>query len=730
MPKADFQALSVGKMLPKHLLSSPHKILRLEHGGSNGSQDPDIAVIGIYRTHKEFVEAALKVTHPFDAVCAVPDVIRHNVFFLLTKGKVAVARHRLNAVKRLRDIVLNHKAEDDAVLAGLPADVRRVLSDKKLASLQAILSEYGYMDKNITKDIAQGFQHTGTPSRSNIFEPDVRLPSISENELKSTSWWVREPTIASIRSSGDKKLDADVWKETLAERDRGWLQGPFSPEEVSKLYPQGWCAARRFGLMQNGKLRCIDDLTEPGTNSAYGSCEKLSLMGLDSMAELIRFVHSVLQDDRKVSVPLSDGSILSGVLHSEWTLEEARSWEGRCLDLRKAYRQLVADPASRWAAVVCVYDPVKGCCVCFAAVSMLFGGTAAVYAFNRASRSLWFALAHHLKLCWTNYYDDYPTLDLAGVNKISKTAVETCLKLLGWDFADEGSKCLPFDRQFQMLGAAFNLKHLAKGLAYVENKPGRVDSIAEDLSEAVKQGHMSSGSAASLKGKLVFAEAQCFGRIASQSLRLVGEVASGARSGSPLDKVVLDALRWLLERLATATPRPLIADRNLVTVLTFTDAASEGDLHTCGGVLIDLHTQSFEYFGVVIRHELISEWRSTGSVQIITHAEAYPVWLVRSIWGGRLRGRRVLSFVDNNGAKDALVRGSMDSVTGDLVLQAIMQLDFGQHSWGWYARVPTASNVADGPSRLDFDELASDKRFMQVTPEQPYSFAGGKGHLN
>ena len=31
-----------------------------------------------------------------------------------------------------------------------------------------------------------------------------------------------------------------------------------------------------------------------------------------------------------------------------------------------------------------------------------------------------------------------------------------------------------------------------------------------------------------------------------------------------------------------------------------------------------------------------------------------------------------MSFVDNDGAMDALVRGSMDSATGDLILQAIM----------------------------------------------------------
>ena len=96
-----------------------HKILRLEEIGGKGSPNSYAAVIGIYRTHQEFVSAASEARHPFDSVCGVPDVLRRNVFFCFTQGKVALAKHRLAVVVRLRNIVQSHKCEEDAALSKL-----------------------------------------------------------------------------------------------------------------------------------------------------------------------------------------------------------------------------------------------------------------------------------------------------------------------------------------------------------------------------------------------------------------------------------------------------------------------------------------------------------------------------------------------------------------------------------------------------------------------------------
>ena len=86
----------------------------------------------------------------------------------------------------------------------------------------------------------------------------------------------------------------------------------------------------------------------------------------------------------------------------------------------------------------------------------------------------------------------------------------------------------------------------------------------------------------------------------------------------------------------------------------------------------------------------------------------------------------MITFVDNNAAKDSLVRGHMDSLTGDPLLQSVLLLEFEQMSHNWYARVPTASNIADDPSRLNFSALERDKRSSRAFPEQPCSFRTGR----
>ncbi len=129
---------------------------------------------------------------------------------------------------------------------------------------------------------------------------------------------------------------------------------------------------------------------------------------------------------------------------------------------------------------------------------------------------------------------------------------------------------------------------------------------------------------------------------------------------------------------------------------------------------------------MTISDSLVREWKSDGGRQIIGQAALYPVWLARKQWSGLLSGRRVFIFIDNNGSKDSIVRGFTFSRTGNWIVGAIIDLEFSQVSWNWYARVPTSSNPADDPSRLDSEALVPNGLFTQVFPQQPRSFAFGK----
>lgn len=126
---------------------------------------------------------------------------------------------------------------------------------------------------------------------------------------------------------------------------------------------------------------------------------------------------------------------------------------GECLDLSKAYRQLGVLPQYRVLAVV-FFHASNGEPTYLAANSLMFGSTAAVYAFNRVSRSLWFLFNRMLRVPCGVFYDDYPLFSPVELVENTNGCVSELLDILGWAHARSGPKGQPCDFSFQVLGCA------------------------------------------------------------------------------------------------------------------------------------------------------------------------------------------------------------------------------------------------------------------------------------
>ena len=88
--------------------------------------------------------------------------------------------------------------------------------------------------------------------------------------------------------------------------------------------------------------------------------------------------------------------------------------------------------------------------------------------------------------------------------------------------------------------------------------------------------------------------------------------------------------------------------------------------------------------------------------QVIGQAELAPTLIASRVWSSRLKGRFVVWWLDQDAARQALVKGySPVWESATIVDEVALKL-----SWincnSWYARVPTASNPADAASRLDW----------------------------
>jgi hypothetical protein len=175
-------------------------------------------------------------------------------------------------------------------------------------------------DSELINDVAEGHELTGLARDTKTFKSKLRPPNMSKASLLASAKWTRRAIIGSIRSSGDADLDKQLYAETLSDRQSGWLDGPYSESEIEAEVGEHWVASRRFGIIQNGKLRSIDDLSESFVNASYGSFESVNLGGVDEVVALSKLLLDAVSDKGCVELVLSDGKRLSGKIHSSFTV--------------------------------------------------------------------------------------------------------------------------------------------------------------------------------------------------------------------------------------------------------------------------------------------------------------------------------------------------------------------------------------------------------------------------
>ena len=199
---------------------------------------------------------------------------------------------------------------------------------------------------------------------------------------------------------------------------------------------------------------------------------------------------------------------------------------GRTLDLESAYKQATSRPEDRWCRGIVVWNPNDKVPAFFITSALMFGSTAAVYAFNRLSKSLWHLQTCLLNIMGTLYYDDFPMLDFKATSDSARKCSEDLLKLLGWQFAEDGRKALPFDTVFTVLGINMDLSQRSVGKVSISDKPDRVKSLLDTVEGLCSGGRVERSEAASLHGQLNFAQGQYIGSELKPVMSLFSSIAA------------------------------------------------------------------------------------------------------------------------------------------------------------------------------------------------------------
>ena len=122
--------------------------------------------------------------------------------------------------------------------------------------------------------------------------------------------WRRRKVVTSYRPSDDAKLDDELWQQTMAECEKGWISGPYMTEaEVSRvLESDEWLCTKRFPLRQGDKIRLIDDALASGINAAFSTFNKAQANGCG---------HFSLPDCSRHEVYGSSGRVSCSLVHRE-----------------------------------------------------------------------------------------------------------------------------------------------------------------------------------------------------------------------------------------------------------------------------------------------------------------------------------------------------------------------------------------------------------------------------
>ena len=335
---------------------------------------------------------------------------------------------------------------------------------------------------------------------------------------------------------------------------------------------------RRFGVRQTStqadgtaidKTRPIDDFTESQVNLTNSSSETISPHGVDTIvAGICR-------------------RILSRPKHAD-----PEDLVACTVDLRKAYKQLPVAEGSLNDCFLCVHDPERGQPSIYRTRVLPFGARAAVNGFCRCSYALFWLGVTLLQLHWSCYFDDFflvaASAEAGHVHFIQKGFFD----LLGG--ATSSEKDSGFTGLARVLGVCISFADARAGLISVSNTEHRKKDLCNLLDLLISKGSASCHELTVLRGRLLFADNQVFGRSARQAFSILSRSCSRKRNTEVKDEL-LRALLFLRDRVVGGEPRRVSACvREKLTI--FTDASFESEGAGLGGILYDAKATPLKWF--------------------------------------------------------------------------------------------------------------------------------------
>ena len=652
--------------------------------------------IGIHSDPATFTSKALMVEHPFEAIVLEPALL-DGITLRATRSVAEVTSRRRAALAHWTSVSRSLEVREAALHRAMHPEVEAVMANKRLLLLREMLRAIGFPSTEaLFHCLCAGFPVVGEFPRTGVFPPDDRRPERELTDLWRSSRQAVDRLLREDGGSGDPEVDEFVLDESLLEVERGWLEGPFSPEDLNEDLGH-WIPNRRFGVRQGGCCRAIDDFSESGVNSALGAVETIDPDNLDRVIVNAKaHIEAFCAADHERSEQSPFRGLVRHPDHEQAVLV------ARMFDLASAYRQLARAPWHASVTVIAVWHPGRIRWVFFKQRALAFGSSASVLSFNWVSKALSMVIVQVLFSGSTCFYDDFTVLEVQALASSTDESITELFALLGFDLKD-----LPtFADVIEPLGAVLDLRASRDrpASAFLANRVSRIDEIERDVGAlCAADSGPTLRTMAKIRGRLLFSRSLCFGRVGGNAMRAITVETSRSTSASGVSEELRSALRSLVRHLRASPPRLISVAEPTFALLISDGSWEDGDaLNPVGGigaVLLDREDRSVRFFRWSAPRDLALVLASRRGGNPIHQLELCPVLVALKLWSVALQGRCTLCLVDNEASKAALVAGASCNATSAGIVADVDDTAAALGARLYYERVPSPSNLADPPSR-------------------------------
>ena len=616
----------------------------------------------------DFIQTALFQPHCFAAQPKPPhDDTTAAVNWIAERSAEQIIQEREATLKMLEDLAAKCIANGSCHrwFDGVDPCVQQVAEHVNGPLLLALVNHCDYHDKDCVDFFRHGANSIGLLNFSGNGAPKNFPEHESIDSLRASALARNTALLKTLRED----INSDALMELTTADAKLHRMGHPVPVECVDL--SSIILAPRFAVVQGlkpdgtPKIRAVDDETRSGCNGCCQPCEKLSVDSIDSLVSLMQMFAKA-----------------TGVLPH--LMKD---------DINAAYRRVPLKPDHRWATWVAFVH--HGRVMVAEHKAMAFGSLASVYNWDRIGELLCFLARRLLHIPILRYVDDYFAPELPACADHAAHAFARMVRLLLGPTAISESKLL-WGMPLEILGLDVEVNPVG-----IKCKPtvAKSEKWLGQIQQALDSKTLLAGHASKLAGALQWATAHMFDRLGRAMIRpiFLQQKKRHGRVGKSLEV----ALRWWLQvlKLEIVQTCPWSLPET-APVQLFADA--RGEPPRLAAVLF-MDGERF-YTDWEPTAELMNLFTVRKDAQIMG-LELLAIAIGLCTFADKLQSRKICIWSDNTGSEATTDKGTAKSWDHARIVHSIWLKAAMIKAHLWVDRVPTKENIADLPSRMEYQLL-------------------------